>query len=114
MSGSPWPQGVTGSAAYVGYSTGPPAEVNALAVPAVVTVAVALVTGEQDGLAAAATGGQSSAAAFVVAAVEVIRNNMAVRQQNDLRLYLDVVPDSSHVSALRYRIYLFHAHRVLA
>ena len=51
---------------------------------------------------------------FVVAAVEVIRNNMAVRQQNDLRLYLDVVPDSSHVSALRYRIYLFHAHRVLA
>ncbi|TFY56142.1 hypothetical protein EVJ58_g7817 [Rhodofomes roseus] len=25
--------------------------------------------------------------------VEVIRNNMAVRQQNDLRLYLDVLPD---------------------
>ena len=26
-------------------------------------------------------------------AVEVIRNNMAVRQQNDLRLYLDVIAD---------------------
>ncbi|KAI0780819.1 cysteine proteinase [Trametes elegans] len=28
--------------------------------------------------------------------VEVIRNNMAVRQQNDLRLYLDIIPDPSH------------------
>ena len=27
------------------------------------------------------------------AAVEVIRNNMAIRQQLDLRLYLDVIPD---------------------
>ncbi|OBZ75098.1 Ubiquitin carboxyl-terminal hydrolase 21 [Grifola frondosa] len=30
--------------------------------------------------------------------VEVIRNNMAVRQQNDLRLYLDVIPDPSKVT----------------
>ena len=27
---------------------------------------------------------------------------MAVRQQNDLRLYLDVIPDPSHVSSLGY------------
>ena len=32
-------------------------------------------------------------------AVEVIRNNMAVRQQNDLRLYLDVISDPAHVSS---------------
>ena len=31
-------------------------------------------------------------------AVEVIRNNMAVRQQNDLRLYLDVITDTSKIS----------------
>ncbi len=45
----------------------------------------------------------------LLAAVEVIRNNMAVRQQNDLRLYLDVVPDLSHVSTVCY-CSLFHAH----
>ena len=28
-----------------------------------------------------------------ILAVEVIRNNMAIRQQLDLRLYLDVIPD---------------------
>lgn len=28
-------------------------------------------------------------------AVEVIRNNLAVRQQLDLRLYLDVIPDAT-------------------
>lgn len=35
-------------------------------------------------------------------AVEVIRNNMAVRQQNDLRLYLDVIPDPTEVGNLQY------------
>ena len=30
-------------------------------------------------------------------AMEVIRNNMAVRQQNDLRLYLDVIADPNKV-----------------
>lgn len=33
---------------------------------------------------------------MLVVAVEVIRNNMAARQ-NDLRLYLDIIPDPSKV-----------------
>lgn len=37
-----------------------------------------------------------------LAAVEVIRNNMAVRQQNDLRLYLDVIPDPTKVMLIAF------------
>ncbi|KAL1944539.1 hypothetical protein VTO73DRAFT_2969 [Trametes versicolor] len=42
--------------------------------------------------------------------VEVIRNNMAVRQQNDLRLYLDILPDPSHPETPAGSIMIFVKH----
>ena len=39
----------------------------------------------------------STSLTFLPLAVEVIRNNMAARQ-NDLRLYLDVIPDPTKVN----------------
>ncbi|RPD80183.1 cysteine proteinase [Lentinus tigrinus ALCF2SS1-7] len=42
--------------------------------------------------------------------VEVIRNNMAVRQQNDLRLYLDVIPDPSNPEIPGGSIMIFLKH----
>lgn len=44
------------------------------------------------------------------AAVEVIRNNMAIRQQNDLRLYLDVIPDPIKPENLAGSIMIFLKH----
>lgn len=46
----------------------------------------------------------------VVAAVEVIRNNMAIRQQNDLRLYLDVIPDPVKPEIMAGSIMIFLKH----
>ena len=43
-------------------------------------------------------------------AVEVIRNNMAVRQQNDLRLYLDVIPDPARPEVPPGSIMIFLKH----
>jgi hypothetical protein len=40
-----------------------------------------------------------------VAAVEVIRNNMAARQ-NDLRLYLDVITDPSKVIRIEFIFFI--------
>ncbi|KAF9792792.1 cysteine proteinase [Thelephora terrestris] len=40
--------------------------------------------------------------------VEMIRNNMAVRQQSDLRLYLDILPEPSKDSAGTIMIFLKH------
>ena len=45
-----------------------------------------------------------------MAAVEVIRNNMAVRQQNDLRLYLDVIPDPARPEVPPGSIMIFLKH----
>ncbi|EKM55554.1 uncharacterized protein PHACADRAFT_256265 [Phanerochaete carnosa HHB-10118-sp] len=42
--------------------------------------------------------------------VEVIRNNMAIRQQNDLRLYLDVIPDPIKPESLAGSIMIFLKH----
>ncbi|CAL1704393.1 unnamed protein product [Somion occarium] len=42
--------------------------------------------------------------------VEVIRNNMAVRQQNDLRLYLDVIPDPNKPEVPPGSIMIFLKH----
>ncbi|KAF7793175.1 hypothetical protein EIP86_004284 [Pleurotus ostreatoroseus] len=42
--------------------------------------------------------------------VEVIRNNMAVRQQNDLRLYLDVIPDPAKPEMPAGSIMIFLKH----
>ncbi|KAJ3479232.1 hypothetical protein NLI96_g9207 [Meripilus lineatus] len=42
--------------------------------------------------------------------VEVIRNNMAVRQQNDLRLYLDVISDTSKPEVPPGSIMIFIKH----
>ena len=42
-------------------------------------------------------------------AVEVIRNNMAARQ-NDLRLYLDIIPDPSKVLFSHKLLYLYKNH----
>ena len=44
---------------------------------------------------------------FFLIAVEVIRNNMAVRQQNDLRLYLDVVTHPSEVMHAPFYLFLY-------
>lgn len=43
-------------------------------------------------------------------AVEVIRNNMAIRQQNDLRLYLDVIPDPMKPEVMAGSIMIFIKH----
>ncbi|KAI0928557.1 hypothetical protein AcW1_005763 [Taiwanofungus camphoratus] len=42
--------------------------------------------------------------------VEVIRNNMAVRQQNDLRLYLDIIPDPNKPEVPPGSIMIFLKH----
>ncbi|KIP09627.1 hypothetical protein PHLGIDRAFT_86496 [Phlebiopsis gigantea 11061_1 CR5-6] len=42
--------------------------------------------------------------------VEVIRNNMAIRQQNDLRLYLDVIPDPMKPEVMAGSIMIFVKH----
>ncbi|OSC99045.1 cysteine proteinase [Trametes coccinea BRFM310] len=42
--------------------------------------------------------------------VEAIRNTMAVRQQNDLRLYLDIIPDPSHPEIPPGSIMIFLKH----
>lgn len=52
----------------------------------------------------------SSYILILFAAVEVIRNNMAARQ-NDLRLYLDVIPDPSKVCQLFFRLAVLTSHR---
>jgi len=46
-----------------------------------------------------------------VTAVEVIRNNMAARQ-NDLRLYLDIITDPSKVIRIEFIFSIWVAHTI--